>query len=643
MKSNIKILIVDDDKSSATMIGEIVKRMGFKSVIVNKAADGLNVAKLQTVHAAILDVMLPKMSGVDLACELRDTKFAESPIVLVSGVFKDKGFAADAMKKSLAIDFLFKPFTAEDLIATLTRVLADQMITEKWSLQALLMRKLTSARERSKVIEHLEPISGHDFPFVLSLLMESGLSGHLNLVSDTGEIFGITLSRGTIAEVDSSDSQSTGILNLISNGFLAQEDWDAFEKNSRRKFPLERLVTEGLVSPHAVGVAKHEQILAEFRAICASSGMQINFVTQDDTDEPPKHAVSMKQLLRIFGTAMEEFFPESHLREFYAPVVATPMHLTRPSNEISSLWSTEMFSLLDGLRSTLEAGGTLQDVLNKYPTHSAEVYSCLHYLVLSRSVIFDDVNLAKSLNNTLERYRDLYAQINGKPADLVFEYFGADARPVPSVVEKIYADYVRSNSPDLLPADAPAELIDLARKCFDLVQAARTVMTSEVQRTALFESRKEEGTQRQKKANDLINQGLDVLRKGNFEQAAATLKQAEQLHPSGLQLMIQTWAEVKAGLLSTKPMLVERAKKLDLVTADEKKSAYFHMAIGMVKQAQGDPSAVQSFERVLEIDSGFGAARREMNASRGTKEKKMDLLNGDITGIVSQLFRRKAE
>ncbi|NJL25194.1 MAG: response regulator [Calothrix sp. SM1_5_4] len=235
MRNAGKILIVDDDKSSSTLLAEVVKRMGFKPLVVSKSLDALNVAKLQTVHAAIVDVLLPKMSGVDLATEFRKTRFAEAPVILVSGVFKDKAFAADAMKKSGAVDFLFKPFSAEELMKSLKDNLANVLTSERWTVQSLLTRKLTTVRERSKAIENLEKIRGEEFPYVLSFLMEVGISGHLNIVNESGEIFGVTLSGGTLSDVDSTESQATGVLHLISNGFLDQEDWDAFQKSGKRK------------------------------------------------------------------------------------------------------------------------------------------------------------------------------------------------------------------------------------------------------------------------------------------------------------------------------------------------------------------------------------------------------------------------
>ncbi len=300
MRNAIKVLIVDDDKSSGNLLSEVVKRLGFKPVLTNKPADALNVVRLQTVHAALVDVLLPKMSGVDLVTEFRKTKFADSPVIFVSGVYKDKVFAQDAMKKTDAVDFLFKPFGTEELTESLRKALGPMLVSEKWSVQSLLTRQLKQPRERAKAIEHLEQIKGLDFPFVLAFLLDAGVSGHLNIVNDSGEIFGVTLNKGCIVEVDSTESQATAVLALISNGYLAQEDWDEFQAAGNKRFQLDRLVQEGLISPHALNVAKREQIISDFKSICSAETLQLNFVPQEDGEDLPKHAVKIGELLAVF-------------------------------------------------------------------------------------------------------------------------------------------------------------------------------------------------------------------------------------------------------------------------------------------------------------------------------------------------------
>lgn len=639
------MLIVDDDKASGQMLAEVVKRLGFKPVLTNKTADALNVVRLQTVHAAIVDVLLPKVSGVDLVQEFRRTKFAENPVVFVSGVFKDKVFAQDTIKKTNAVDFLFKPFGVDELTESLKKALGALLSAEKLNAQSLLTRRFNQPRERAKVIEHLEPIKGAEFPFVLSFLLNAGVSGHLNIVNDTGEIFGVTVIKGAVTEVDSAESQSTGVLALIANGFLAQEDWDDYQVNGNKRFPLERLVDEGLVSPHAVLVARREQIISDFKSICSADVLQLNFVPQEEGEEPPKHAVRMDELFKVFSASLQDFFPPEYLAAFYTGVVKFPVNSGEKPEMLDAVLELPVFADVTDLKVQIQKGATLEQLLSQAPGQQTEIYQAVHLMVLADAITFNDMSRAKDLTSTLERYKKLWAEIQNKTPDKIFEYFGASPNASATVLNNIFDEYVRSNNPEHLPKEASAELKDLCKKCFDLVKKAHGIMTDDSQRVMLFEDLKRQNAEKVKLSNKLAAESLDLLRKGQFQPAFEKAKEAEQAHPTTLQFLILVWAEVKAGAHSNKPRLQDIQKKLESLPPDDRKSAYYFMALGLVKKYLGDPTAAGYFEKALQMDSLFVEARRELNAISQVqpKKEKLDIFTGDITEIVSQLFKRKAD
>jgi CheY-like chemotaxis protein len=609
--------------------------------------DALNTVRLQTVHAAIVDVLLPKMTGVELVTEFRKTKFADNPVIFISGVFKDKNFASETIKKTGATDFLFKPVDAETLRVALQKSMQSQLGAERWTVQTFLTRKLNSDRERAKAIENLEQIKGLDFPFVLSILMEVGSSGHLNIVNDTGEIFGVSLVKGTLAEVDSTESQSTGVLALISKGYLSQEDWEEFQKSGTRKFSLEKLVDEGYVSPHAISDARKEQILYDFRSICSAERLQVNFVPQEENEEPPKHAVSLGELMNLLRQSLEEFFPAEYLEGFYKDVANTPVRVLR--EQMETVWNDPMFSGLDTLQDEVEKNGTLGGALSRAPDDRLKIYQAMHYMVLSRMLMFDDLNRAKNLNTMLERYKKMHSEIKNKTADKIFEYFGAPPRANAQAIMVLYDEYAKSNNPDQLGKDATPELRDLCKVCFELVTKAKDVLVDETSKQMLFTEIKAKADENHKQGQQLMNEGLETLRKGQAKEAFDILVKAESLAPSSRLTFIAAWAEIKAGAFNNKPRLHELMKKLDGLTNDEKKSQYYFMAMGLIKKHLGDPTSAALFEKAFQLDNEFLEARRELNKLQspnpkaGEKQKLENILTGDITEIVSQIFRRKAD
>lgn len=615
--------------------------MGMKPIVAHKSTDALNVVKLQTVHAALVDVLLPKTSGVDLAQEFRKTKFADNPIVLVSGVFKDKTFAAEAIKKTGAVEFLFKPFSVEELTKALTDALSNVLTLEKWDVPSLLTRNLKTSRERAKAIEHLEEIQGLDFPFVLNLLTENDISGHLNIVNDSGEIFGVTIVKGTVANIDSIESQSAGVLSLIARGFLNQEDWDNYQASAARKISLDKLVEDSFVSPHAVDVARHEQILVDFRTICGSKTLRLNFALVETDEEPPGHAVRIQELLEVVKDAMHDFFTEDYLKEFYGSVAKSAI---RSNPEKAHLWKDKSFLGMNVLQDIIQKGGTFEELLKRAGPDRAAILHALHYLVLSQALTFTDSNRQKSQENMVDRYQKVYDELKDREPDKIFEYFGAPPMASAKVVEGIYEEYSKSNSPDKLPSGSPAQLVDLCRKCFNLVKDARDKMLDEKWRQEIVEARKKSSSEKVRQAKDLITQGLEILRKGQFQQALDKLKEAGALHRSSVQLQIQTWAAVKAGAYSSKAQLSDAIKKLESLPKDDRQSVYYYMAMGLLKKRMGDQNAASFFEKALEADPTFIEARRELSAGTEKKEtKKLDIFTGDITEVVSNLFKRKAD
>ncbi|MGE4133595.1 MAG: response regulator [Bdellovibrionales bacterium] len=645
MRNAAKILIVDDDRSSSQMLGEVVKRLGLKAIVVNKPVDAINVVKLQTVNAAIVDILLPKMSGVDLVQEFRKTRFGTNPVVLVSGVFKDKNFASDAIRKTGASAFLFKPFNVEDLTASLQEAFQESLSTEKWTIQTLLSRKLPSPRERAKAIEHLDEILGSDFPYVLCMLMEAQASGHLTLVNQVGEIFGVTLNKGLITELDSSESNSTGVLELIAKGYLSQEDWDEFQKVGHKKFTLEQLIADGLVSPHAVDFARHDQIIFDFKSICGSETIKLNFVPDEGDETLSRHAVKIHEILEVAFESVDEFFPLDYLTAFYKGVLATSVHWSRKPNEIAALWASPLLAGLEDLRAVIDGGNALSGILKSDGADLNRLYRAIHYLVLSRHIIFDDAIRSKDLSAALDRYKKIYEDLVHRSPDKVFEYFGAPPMAPPRTVEALYNQFVKSNGVENLPKDTTPEIREYCVKCNDLVKAAFETMTNEAKRAALMDQMKIEEAERSRKSKELVTQGVDKLRKGQAAQALEMLRQAEDLYPSTLQFLILVWARIKSEVDVTRSYLLETSKKLDSLPSEDRKSAYYYMAMGLVKKQLGDQSAGSYFERAIEADGSFADARRElsnMSPSEGTATKKMDLLTGDITEIVSNLFRKKS-
>jgi CheY-like chemotaxis protein len=77
-----RVLVVDDDPDNALMMAQVLTDEGYEAKVANSGAEALKLWEVQQFDAALLDALMPGMSGWDLARELR----SRSPRVLLAMV-----------------------------------------------------------------------------------------------------------------------------------------------------------------------------------------------------------------------------------------------------------------------------------------------------------------------------------------------------------------------------------------------------------------------------------------------------------------------------------------------------------------------------------------------------------------------------
>jgi DNA-binding response OmpR family regulator len=103
-----RILIVEDEHVVADTLGKILASNGY-DIRIAYSAEAATVAISQwTPDVAILDVMLPKMNGVELAVVLKN-RFAQCQVLLFSGQPSAEGLLQKAKSEGHTFEILAKP------------------------------------------------------------------------------------------------------------------------------------------------------------------------------------------------------------------------------------------------------------------------------------------------------------------------------------------------------------------------------------------------------------------------------------------------------------------------------------------------------------------------------------------------------
>ncbi|MBU5483866.1 response regulator transcription factor [Clostridium sp. MSJ-11] len=107
------ILIVDDEKEIRDLIGIYLENEGYKVIKCGNGMEALDYLQSQDIDLIVLDIMMPKMDGMEACMKIREEK--SMPIIMLSAKSEDMdkiwGLTAGAD------DYVTKPFNPLELIA----------------------------------------------------------------------------------------------------------------------------------------------------------------------------------------------------------------------------------------------------------------------------------------------------------------------------------------------------------------------------------------------------------------------------------------------------------------------------------------------------------------------------------------------
>jgi len=110
------ILVAEDDRDIADLIVHYLQKAGWRAQVAASGSDALSLAREQSFDAAILDVMLPGISGLDVCRALRAAPAtAELPIIMVTARAEETDRITGL--EIGADDYVAKPFSPNELVA----------------------------------------------------------------------------------------------------------------------------------------------------------------------------------------------------------------------------------------------------------------------------------------------------------------------------------------------------------------------------------------------------------------------------------------------------------------------------------------------------------------------------------------------
>ena len=170
---NVKILVVDDEPDILEILSYNLKNEGFQVVTAGDGEEGIKIAEQEAPDLIVLDIMMPKMDGVEVCRHLRsNSKFDQTIIAFLTA--RDEDYSQIAALDIGGDDYITKPIRPRVFLSRINALLRRSERNDL-SEEANLIRlgDLTINRERVTVQKADEEIELAKKEFELLSLLAS--------------------------------------------------------------------------------------------------------------------------------------------------------------------------------------------------------------------------------------------------------------------------------------------------------------------------------------------------------------------------------------------------------------------------------------------------------------------------------------
>jgi len=142
----ISILIVDDDEDVCIFLSTMLSNHGYNAVSVSDPTKALKTIKTKRPQIVLLDLVMPKKSGIELLDDIR--QFDSDLCVIIISAYPSFDNAVASFKGKV-FDFVAKPFRTEDLLDILDKAVVHHKLAS--NLHERAMRRIAEGVRRLRV------------------------------------------------------------------------------------------------------------------------------------------------------------------------------------------------------------------------------------------------------------------------------------------------------------------------------------------------------------------------------------------------------------------------------------------------------------------------------------------------------------
>lgn len=114
--SKKKILLIDFDSEFLKFLSQHLREEGYEIVTASDGVSGFEKFSEHAPDLVIMEAMLPKFHGFELCSRITSHPTKKSPVIIVTGIYKDTAYKTEALKNLGASAYFEKPINLEELM-----------------------------------------------------------------------------------------------------------------------------------------------------------------------------------------------------------------------------------------------------------------------------------------------------------------------------------------------------------------------------------------------------------------------------------------------------------------------------------------------------------------------------------------------
>jgi CheY-like chemotaxis protein/tetratricopeptide (TPR) repeat protein len=375
----VNVLVVDDDRAMQRLLADALTQQGFSVTVERDGAWALKAFETKDFDAVVLDLLLPEVDGYEVARRIRQLPRGRStPIVMISGVYRNELHQKEAVEHHGAFAFLEKPIKLSALFDALRAALpgrypppqlppepatpvpgaspegprAEVLAGDEAREEVSLVERSTRAPDPSSSVRG--DFAQKPFPEVLAELHRWKATGALLLRRSTVKKM-VFLRHGVPQFVKSNLlSECLGRV-MVKERLLSEADC---EESLRRMKASRRqqgavLIEMGVISPNNLAHALNLQQRVKLFEVFSWQGGQYQFSRRDEL--PPETVNIEMSAAAIIHEGVRRSFDQARVSQALGPVDALYVHPSDdPASALQDLELAEeeqaLLRLMDGRR-----------------------------------------------------------------------------------------------------------------------------------------------------------------------------------------------------------------------------------------------------------------------------------------------------